>query len=529
MATTKELLKQGKKEEIWTKLCGYLDLNVEEFMKIQERLLLEQIDYLKKSEIGKHLFGTKVPTTMEEFCNTVPLTTYKDYYPFLNEQKSDSLPFEPYAWMRTSGRSGEYPWKWSPYTKSMYDQLGEGSITAIVCSSATRKGEVMIDQKNVCLLGTAPPPYMSGYLSLSVEEQSGFTFVPSLKEGEKLGFAERISEGFKLGMVTGLDYFYGLASILAKIGERFESGSGSTKFSAAMLRPDVIARLLKGYITAKLGKRALLPKDVWKLQGVLTGGTDTEIFREKIKYYWGKEPLEGYACTEAGILAFQTWTYKGMVFMPYGNFLEFIPFEEHIKSKQDKSYKPRTVLFSELQPGIYELVFTNLLGGVFTRYRVGDLIECVALKDEVANINLPQIRFYSRGDDIIDLAGLVRFTEKTIWQVIEATSIKYVDWIARKEELDNQPILHIYMELKPEGNLSEIEMDRLVRESFRNISTEFGDLENLLGKDHLIVTRLNDGAFAKYMDEQIKAGADLAHIKPTHMQAPDKVINRLMQ
>ncbi len=93
MATTKELLKQGKKEEIWTKLCGYLDLNVEEFMKIQERLLLEQIDYLKKSEIGKHLFGTKVPTTMEEFCNTVPLTTYKDYYPFLNEQKSELFAF----------------------------------------------------------------------------------------------------------------------------------------------------------------------------------------------------------------------------------------------------------------------------------------------------------------------------------------------------------------------------------------------------------------------------------------------------
>jgi len=296
-----------------------------------------------------------------------------------------------------------------------------------------------------------------------------------------------------------------------------------------MLRPDVLLRLVKGYLSAKLGKRALLPKDVWKLQGVLTGGTDTDIFREKIKYYWGKEPLEGYACTEAGILAFQTWTYKGMVFMPYGNFLEFIPFEEHIKNKQDKNYKPRTVLFSDLQPGIYELVFTNLLGGVFTRYRVGDLIECVALKDEAADINLPQIRFYSRGDDIIDLAGLVRFTEKTIWQVIEATSIKYVDWIARKEEVENKPILHIYMELKPGENLSEMEIDRMIRESFRNISVEFGDLENLLGKDHLLVTRLKDGAFGRYMDEQIRAGADLAHIKPTHMQAPDKVINRLMQ
>jgi len=528
MTTTAELIKQGKKAEIWTKLCGYLDLDVQDFMKIQERLLLEQIEYLKKSEIGKHLFGPKVPSTMEEFCNTVPLTTYKDYYPFLNEQKSDALPFEPYAWMRTSGRSGEYPWKWSPYTKSMFDQLGEGSLAAIICSSATRKGEVMIDAKNVCLLGTAPPPYMSGYLSLSVEEQSGFTFVPSLKEGEKLGFGERINVGFKLGMITGLDYFYGLASILAKIGERFETGGGSTKFSAAMLRPNVLVRLIKGFISAKIGKRKLLPKDIWNLQGVLTGGTDTDIFREKIKYYWGKEPLEGYACTEAGILAFQSWTAKGMTFMPYGNFLEFIPYEDHIKFKQDKNFKPRTVLFSDLQPGIYELVFTNLLGGVFTRYRVGDLIECISLQDEVAGIMLPQIRFYSRGDDIIDLAGLVRFTERTIWQVIEGTKINYVDWVARKEELEGKPILHIYLELKPGDNATEAELDKLIRESFRTISLEFSDFENLLGEDHLLVTRIKDGAFARYMDEQMRAGADLAHVKPTHMQAPEKVIKRLM-
>jgi hypothetical protein len=410
----------------------------------------------------------------------------------------------------------------------MFDQLGEGSLAAIICSSATRKGEVMIDAKNVCLLGTAPPPYMSGYLSLSVEEQSGFTFVPSLKEGEKLGFAERINVGFKLGMITGLDYFYGLASILAKIGERFETGGGSTKFSAAMLRPNVLIRLIKGFVSAKIGKRNLLPKDIWNLQGVLTGGTDTDIFREKIKYYWGKDPLEGYACTEAGILAFQSWTTKGMTFMPYGNFLEFIPYEDHIKNKQDKNFKPRTVLFSDLQPGIYELVFTNLLGGVFTRYRVGDLIECISLQDDEAGIMLPQIRFYSRGDDIIDLAGLVRFTERTIWQVIEETKINYVDWVARKEELDGKPILHIYLELKPGDSATEAELDQLIRESFRIISVEFSDFENLLGKDHLLITRFKDGAFARYMDEQMRAGADLAHVKPTHMQAPDKVIKRLM-
>ncbi len=528
MTTTRELMQHGKKAEIWTKLCGYLDLNSREFMEIQERLLLEQIEYLKKSEIGKHLLGNKVPTSVEEFCNTVPLTRYSDYHPFFKDQNPDVLPSPPFVWARTSGRSGEYPWKWAPYTKAMYDQLGEGSLTAIICSALTRKGEVLIDPKNVLLLGTAPPPYMSGYLSLSVEEQSGFRFVPPLEEGVKMEFGERIATGFKTGMVTGLDYFYGLASILAKMGERFESGSNSMKISPAMLRPDVFFRLLKGYLLAKLSKRKLLPKDIWKLKGVLTGGTDTDVYRDRIKYYWGQEPLEGYASTETGILAFQTWTFDGMTFMPYGNFLEFIPFEEHIKSKQDALYKPKTVVFGELRLGIYELVVTNLMGGVFTRYRIGDLVEVIAMKDEKAGIDLPQVRFYSRGDDIIDLAGMVRFTERTIWQVIEASNMDYVDWTARKEDDGGMPILHIYIELKPGDVTTDAEMDRLLRESFRKVTIEFADLENLLGKEHLKVSRIPDGAFANYIEEQRRNGSDLAHIKPNHMQAKDKVIARLM-
>ena len=69
MTTTKELMKQGKKAEIWTKHCGHLDLNIDEFMEIQERLLFEQIDYLKNSVIGKALLGETIPTTIEEFCN----------------------------------------------------------------------------------------------------------------------------------------------------------------------------------------------------------------------------------------------------------------------------------------------------------------------------------------------------------------------------------------------------------------------------------------------------------------------------
>lgn len=185
------------------------------------------------------------------------------------------------------------------------------------------------------------------------------------------------------------------------------------------------------------------------MKGILAGGTDTDIYKQKIETYWGHLPFEGYACTEGGTMAIQGWNYKSLIFLPHANFLEFIPIEEHNRNKQDLGYRPKTVLFSELQPGIYELVFTNFHGGVFSRYRVGDLFEVTALQDDEIGCRLPQLRYYSRINDLIDLGGLVRFTEKDVWTILESSGCPYQDWVVCKEFIDKEPILHLYIELKP--------------------------------------------------------------------------------
>lgn len=529
MPTTMGLFKQGRNEEIWTKYCGYLDLRLDEFMKIQERLLLEQIDFLGGSKIGKKLIGEIPITNVADFRRLVPLTTYGDYEPYLKEKRADALQAEPYTWAHTSGRSGEYAIKWVPYSKRMYDSLGEVAIGALLQASCTRKGEVNFHPGNVILLGTAPPPYISGVITHSLVDQMDVTFVPPLEAGEKMGFGNRIAEGFNLAMGTGLDFFYGMSSILAKAGERFENGSNNIKFSPSMLHPKVIFRLLGGVITAKLHKRKILPKDIWKLKGIMSGGTDSEIYRERIKKYWGRQPLEGYACTEGGNMAMQAWNFKGLTFFPDVNFLEFIPYEDTLKGKQDPSFELQTVLLDELKPGIYELVFTNLLGGVFTRYRVGDLFEVLALRDEELNIDIPQLRFYSRADDIIDLGGFTRLTERVIWQVIEASKIKYVDWTARKEHAGGEPILHLYLELNESDETTSEQLLPLINTALQQVNEDFADLESMLGNGHLRVTRLANNSFMRYMEDRQRAGSDLAHLKPTHMQPPNEVMERLLK
>ena len=106
MSTTSiDLLRQGRKSQIWTKFCGFLDLNMEEFMQIQERLLMEQINLISKSEIGKCFLGDRVPSSLEEFRRKVPVTTYEDYESFVERERAVNP--DAYVWAHTSGRGGQ--------------------------------------------------------------------------------------------------------------------------------------------------------------------------------------------------------------------------------------------------------------------------------------------------------------------------------------------------------------------------------------------------------------------------------------
>jgi hypothetical protein len=528
METLNNLVQQGRQKEIWMKYLGYLDLSIDEFMRIQERLLLEQIDLLGKSLMGRMLMGDKIPKSIEEFRKNVPLTTYEDYKELLDEKRTDVLPREPVTWARTSGRSGDFRYKWAPYTEKMYKRLGESAISSMILSSCSKKGEVLLQLNDKILAATAPLPYVSGELTKSASELMQLKFLPPLDLTDDIGFRERIALGFKLAMVDGIDFFYGLASILVGIGEQFEKGSGSMKFSADMLRPDVLWRLLKAYVSAKIKGGALLPKDVWTPKGVMTGGVDASIYKKQIEHYWGKKPLEGVACTEGGSICMQAWNYEGMTFFPENNFLEFIPHDEHKKNKKDPTYIPKTVLYNELEFGIYELVFTNFHGGIFTRYRVGDLYEVISLRDDELDIDLPQVRFYSRDSDIINIAGFALITEKDIWQALEKSDLDFYEWVARKEISENKSYLRLFIELKSTSELDTKKAEDQISAALREINADYADLETMLGYSALKISMLNPGAFGLYMDYQQAHGAELAHTKPPHMKPTQDQMKKLL-
>jgi phenylacetate-coenzyme A ligase PaaK-like adenylate-forming protein len=261
----------------------------------------------------------------------------------------------------------------------------------------------------------------------------------------------------------------------------------------------------------------------------MTGGADTIVYGQKIEFYWGRKPLQGFGCTEGGNMAMQGWTGRGMVFSPDIAFLEFIPLKEHLRNKADPTYQPQTVLYNELQPGIYEFVLTNFHGGALVRYRIGDLFEVISLGDEELGSPLPQLRFYSRADDVIDLGNLVRLTEKDIWRAIEATQIKYQDWSARKEFIDGNAVLHVYIEPKPSETIAVEELRRRLAVELGSVTAEFGSLAEILGYNPLQISVLKPGSFDAYMKQKQQEGADLAHLKPPHMQPSHPIIRQLLE
>jgi hypothetical protein len=498
-----------------------------EFMNIQEQLMLEQLELLQKCELGKKLLRGVKPRSVHEFRRLVPITTYPDYAPYLPDKKEEALPMKPLLWQRTSGRSAEYSYKWVPVTPGLYRELGDMFMALLLFASCQERGEMFLQEHDRFLYGLAPPPYASGCWARRVDDEKIFDFLPPVDQAEGMTFQKRIEEGFKMGMSQGIDIMAGISVMLIAVGERFGQGGGLKRALPLLAKPRLLARLTMASLRARAQGRHMLPRDIWRLKALVSTGTDAQVYRERIKEMWGRYPLDIYGCTETNIIAMQTWDYGDMTFVPNLNLLEFMPEDEYTKWSADQAYQPRTVLLNEVIPGQrYVMVLTNFLGGPFVRYMNGDMIEITAIRNAKLNINIPQMSFYSRADGAIDFT-YASFTEKTIWQAIENAGLAYVDWVARKETEDN-PRLHVYLELKDHSR-SAPEVTAAIDGQLRILKEDYRHMKEDQNFDLLKVTLLPEGAFKRYIAKRQAAGADVAHLKPPHINPVEDALETLLE
>jgi hypothetical protein len=514
--------------------CGFLNLNINEFMDIQKRLMLQQLELLNSCSLGNKIMRGARPKTVEEFRQLVPLTNYKDYCPELLEKREDILPARAAEWVHTSGKSGEYPCKWIPLTENFRRELSVASYGVGILSACKDWGDV--SQIMSCpriVYAVAPRPYMSGAMAKMLELQSPSRYLPPLDKAESMSFEDRIGLGFKQALSQGFDFFFGISLVLVMAGNRFNLASDKFAILPLLLKPKAMYRLFRGIARSKLAKRPMLPRDLWSIKGIMSGGLDSFVYRDKIKELWGRYPLDVYVASESGIVATQTWDYHGMTFVPNLNFLEFIPDEENLKWQMDRSYQPKTLLLDEVEAGKeYEIVITNFHGGAMIRYRLGDMVRIASLQNDKLGIKLPQMTFARRADDIIDF-GVTRLTEKVIWQALENSGIPYEDWIAHKDAGENMA-LHLFIELKDGSQASSEEVASAVYSKIvafddeQNTAAEIrSDFTNFIDFK-VIATLLPGGTFARYIENRRAKGADLAHLKPPHINPSEDVLTLLV-
>jgi hypothetical protein len=519
-------LKSLESEAVWQEYCGFLDLDIDGYMQIQNRLMLEQLAMWSKSGLGRQILDGKEPKTIEEFREQVPLTTYSDYADILLSKQDDMLPDKPVIWIQTTWEGGRNPIKTAPYTKGMLETYRNNVLACLILSTSNEKGKFNVKATDTFLYALAPLPYATGLFPLVLNEEIGIEFLPSVKEAVKLSFGERNKKGFKLGMSKGIDFFFGLGSVayyvsvsLSSLGSNKQKSQDAEKKEGLFKYPlSMIYRILRAKFRCKKENREMKPKDLFELKGFMCAGTDNNCYKDDLEDLWGIRPMELFAGTEPSCIGTEIWTRDGLYFFPDACFYEFIPEKEMMKSLCDSEYKPKTYLMNEVvQDEKYELVISVFKGGAFVRYRVGDVYRCVGLESSSENIKIPRFKYVDRIPTIIDIAGFTRITENSIHDVIRLSGLAVQDWFAAKEYNSNKkPYLHMYIEMKPESLLSNAITQEILKEHlsvyFKYVDNDYSDLKRILGMDPLVVTILKCGTFEEYTR---RTGRSIRPINPS--------------
>lgn len=496
-----EKIRRNTKPSIWREYCGFLDLSMEQYMQIQDRLMMEQIRAWSASPLGRHFLDADRPQSIAEFCRRVPLTTYDDYAEILLQKRDDLLPAPANIWIKTTWEGGMHPIKLAPYTKSMLETFRNNAMACLILCSASGRGKFELGSR--ILSGFAPLPYVTGLIGLILQQETSLEFLPPDRDTANMSFSEKTKAGFGLAMKKGMDYFFSMGSIAYYISNSLTTmagGSGSKK----SVSPSVLLRVLRAKARCRREGRPLMPKDLFRLHGFFCAGTDNACYKNELERLWGVRPMELFAGTEPTMIATETWSREGLYFFPDACYYEFLPVEEIPLLEEDPTRRPATLRMNEVRPGEkYELIITVLKGGAFARYRTGDIYTCLGLGSQEDEISLPRFQYLDRIPSVIDIGGFTRITRNSIQNAIHLSRLPIQDWSAAKEfNQEGHPFLHMYVEMSAISTCTSAISKEVLQEHlaiyFQYADHDFKDLKRILGMNPLEITLLACGTFERF-------------------------------
>jgi hypothetical protein len=509
-------------ERAWRKFCGFLDLTPAGFMEVQRQRLLDALPALAESALGRGLMGGTMPRNVEDFRDCVRLTDYESYIPVFDSGRAAELPEAPVFWARTSRRNSDQTN--IPYTELAFEQLMDACTATFMLASADGPGRSGLHINDRVLYNLPPLPFLSGKLAEGLEDRLNLRPVLGHQAVDGMDFHEKVALGFESALDGGVNAVASMTSVLLKMGQAFESKRSKSSKRKLLKRPRTAIRLARGLIAAKLGKRNLLPRDLWPVKALICWGTDTDVHREALKRYWGVEPYEFLAISEAGIMAAQGWNKRGMTFFPGTNFLEFIADDELARERRSPHLDPATHLMDDLEVGhSYEVVITSCNGMPFVRYRTGELVEVISAVDAETGVMLPQFSVLGRADQLIDIEGFTRLDENTMGRAVGAVG-ESIEWTARKEYEDGEPVLRVYAE----GIEDVPAFQEALHVSLQEQDSYYCDLLAMLEVHPLRAAAVKAGAFKAFYENRRELGIPLDARTMPRMNATDDELLELM-
>lgn len=521
------LYRERGARSLWERCLGFMDASLEEAITAQHRDLGSQLRRIGTSPLARQLIGGTPPDRYGQFRDTVPLTTYDDYADTIGERRADTLLEPPSAWLRTSGRADGKP-KWAPLAPLAHDELSWIVLAFCIASMAREPGDVRLPRDARILNLTAPPPYLSGTGVASLDRIWPVRLNPDPITAEAdEPFEEALARAFDTAMADRVDVVLSYASVLAGIGETFRRQQTLQLRTHLRHHPRAGARLLRARLRARLARRPVYPRDLWPVRGAVVGGTDAETFRDRVRDYWGREPLDILGSTEALFFAMQAWDHTTLTLIPSLNFFEFLPADgERVHQPATADHRAALRSLDELDVGrTYELVVTSLLGGPFIRYRTGDILKVHAPSSHSAGATLPQFTYHGRLSDMLEIAGFARLTERTVEAALRTALVGHVDWVMRKELEGGAPIARLLIELDGSRDVPAHEVEARVHDALSALDRDWADMERIAALRPLRVTLLAAGSFTRVGQDRGQADDINPHGR---MNPTDAVVESLL-
>lgn len=113
-------------------------------------------------------------------------------------------------------------------------------------------------------------------------------FLPPYEVGKDLSFSQQTKLGFKMAMSEGMDYLFSMGSVAYCISRMLTDPD--KKHRKGKLSPRVIWRYLRARARCARENRAMLPKDLFDLTGLVCAGTDNACYKDDLEEMWGVRP-----------------------------------------------------------------------------------------------------------------------------------------------------------------------------------------------------------------------------------------------